>query len=99
LKECISAKSNVIGAEPRVLLESYIRLLEEKFMEESEIARTARKIYQQHRRALDVIFEQRPDNLKLVSDNVRALLKKKLEEVDFGIDSYRVIQRERLCLS
>ena len=88
LKECISAKSHVIGPEPRVLLDSYIRLLEEKFMGESEIARTARKIYQQHRRALDVIFEQRPDNLKLVSDNVRALLEKKLVEVDFVIDSY-----------
>jgi hypothetical protein len=88
LKECISAKSHVIGAEPGVLLESYIRLLEEKFMEESEIARTARKIYQQHRRALDVIFEQRPDNLKLVSDKVRVLLDRKLEEIHFVIDSY-----------
>jgi hypothetical protein len=88
LKECISAKSHVIGAEPRVLLDSYIRLLEEKFMDESEIARTARKIYQQHRRALDVIFEQRPDNLKLVSDKVRALLENKLVEIDFVIDSY-----------
>lgn len=88
LKECISAKSHVIGAEPRVLLDSYIRLLEEKFMDESEIARTARKIYQQHRRALDVIFEQRPDNLKLVSDKVRALLEKKLIDVHFVIDSY-----------
>ncbi|MEI7910841.1 MAG: PD-(D/E)XK nuclease family protein [Verrucomicrobiota bacterium] len=88
LKECLQAKSHVIGTEPKVLLENYIRLLEEKFMDESEIARTARKIYQQHRRALDVIFEQRPDNLKLVSDKVRILLDEKVGELDFFVDSY-----------
>jgi hypothetical protein len=88
LKECLSAKNHVIGIEPKVLLENYIRLLEEKFMDESEIARTARKIYQQHRRALDVIFEQRPDNLKLVSDKVRSLLEERLGQVDFAVDSY-----------
>jgi hypothetical protein len=88
LKECLLAKSHVIGSEPKVLLENYIRLLEEKFMDESEIARTARKIYQQHRRALDVIFEQRPDNLKLVSDKVRLLLEEKAGKLDFMVDSY-----------
>jgi len=88
LKECLRTKSHVVGAEPRVLLENYLRLLEEKFMDESEIARTARKIYQQHRRALDVIFEQRPDNLKQVSDKVRVLLEQSAGAVDFVVDSY-----------
>ena len=88
LKECLQAKNHVIGSEPKVLLENYMRLLEEKFMDESEIARTARKIYQQHRRALDIIFEQRPDNLRLVSDKVRAFLEERLGEVGFMMDSY-----------
>jgi hypothetical protein len=87
LKECLSAKSHVIGAEPKVLLENYVRLLEEKFMDESEIARTARKIYQQHRRALDIIFEQRPDNLKQVSDQVGRLLQERAGSLDFIVDS------------
>jgi len=87
LKECLLAKSHVIGTEPKVLLENYLRLLEEKFMDESEIARTARKIYQQHKRALDVIFDQRPDNLKLVSDKVRILLEEKASGLDFMVDS------------
>jgi hypothetical protein len=88
LKECLLAKSHAIGTEPKVLLENYLRLLEEKFMDESEIARIAKKIYQQHRRALDVIFEQRPDNLKLVSDKVRILLEEKSGDMDFVVDSY-----------
>lgn len=43
-------------------------------MDESEIARTAQRIYQQHRRALDVIFEQRPDNLTMTSGKIQKLL-------------------------
>jgi hypothetical protein len=88
LKECLLSRSHVIGSEPKVLLDNYLRLLEEKFMDESEIARTAKKIYQQHRRALDVIFEQRPDNLKMISDDVRTRLEKGLKELGFVIDSY-----------
>lgn len=74
LKECLQSRNHAIGAEPKVLLENYLRLLEEKFMDESEIARTALRIYQQHRRALDIIFEHRPDNLRMASDRVRKLL-------------------------
>lgn len=87
LRECLAAQNHLIGEEPKFLLENYIRLLEEKFMDESEIARLVRKIYQQHQRALDVIFEQRPDNLKLISESLKRLLEEKLGEVDFQIDS------------
>ncbi len=68
LRECLKSRSHAIGDEPRVLLENYVRLLEEKFMDESEIARTALRIYQQHRRALDIIFEHRPDSIRLASE-------------------------------
>jgi hypothetical protein len=64
LKECMKSRAHVIGSEPTVLLENYVRLLEEKFMDDSEIAWTALKIYQQHKRALDVIFANRPDNIE-----------------------------------
>jgi hypothetical protein len=81
LRECVEARSHAIGGEPKVLLQNYLRLLEEKFMDESEIARTARRIYQQHRRALDVIFEHRPDNLRIVSEQVRKQLADRAKEL------------------
>lgn len=83
LKESMQSKAHAIGSEPRVLLDNYLRLLQEKFMDESEIARTARRIYQQHRRALDVIFEQRPDNLRLISDGVKTMLEE--ASIELGI--------------
>jgi len=74
LVESMRSREKAIGSEPKVLLQNYVRLLEEKFMDESDIARTALKIYQQHRRALDVIFEHRPDNLGMASSALRELL-------------------------
>jgi hypothetical protein len=82
LSECMQSRSHAIGSEPKVLLENYLRLLEEKFMDESEIARTAVRIYQQHRRALDVIFDHRPDNLGLVSEKLRKLLAENADHLE-----------------
>lgn len=70
LKECVSARQHQIGAGPLGLLDDYIRLLEEKFMDQSQIAELARRIYKQHKRALDVIIEHRPDSLQHVSDEL-----------------------------
>jgi hypothetical protein len=87
LKECLQSRNHAIGTEPKVLLENYLRLLEEKFMDESEIARTALKIYQQHRRALDVIFEHRPDNLGMASEKVRKLLADNAVQLGIKLES------------
>ena len=62
LKDCVAARGHAIGSEPRVLIDNYLRLIEEKFMNESDIAILAQKIYKKHKRALEIIYEQRPDN-------------------------------------
>ncbi len=87
LKESLENRSHAIGSEPKVLLENYLRLLEEKFMEESEIARTAQRIYQQHRRALDVIFDQKPDYLRAISDKVRQLLNENADSLGIQMEA------------
>lgn len=70
LKSVKESNSNSIGNEPTVLINNYLRLLEEKFMTDSEIATLAQQIYKKHKRALDIIYEQRPDSIKLISDEV-----------------------------
>jgi hypothetical protein len=87
LKECLQSRSNTIGGEPKVLLENYIKLIEENFMDESEIAKTARSIYKQHKRALDIIFENRPDNIGVISEGVRSLLEKNSELLQISVDN------------
>lgn len=75
LRDCIDQQDDVIGSEPRVLLDHYLDILEEVFMENSKVAELARRIYQSHRAALDVIFEHRPDELQ----NLSEALKQKME--------------------
>jgi len=89
LEQCLESRKHGIGPEPKVLLENYLRLLEEKFMDESEIAKTALRIYQQHRRALDVIFEHRPDNLRVVSEKVQALLRENAQSLGIVVEKGR----------
>jgi hypothetical protein len=80
LTGCAQANAHAIGNEPRVLIDNYLRLLAEKFMNESDIARLAQKIYKQHKKALDVIYEQRPDNLLDVTNRLVDLLQGKAQE-------------------
>ncbi len=70
LLECLGMRRNAIGPEPMVLIQNYIRLLEEYFMNDSDIARTARQIYRQHKHALDILFEHRPDHILEVSEHL-----------------------------
>ena len=82
LKDCVASREHAIGSEPKVLIENYLRLLEEKFMNESDIARTARMIYQQHKRALDIIIEHRPDMIREISEALVALIENHAAERD-----------------
>lgn len=75
LEDCLNEQRSVIGNEPKVLLDHYLRLLKESFMENTEIANLARKIYQKHSRALDAILELRPDSLLLLTDAVALRVK------------------------
>jgi hypothetical protein len=64
LTETVKLRDFMIGDEPRVLINNYLRLLRERFMNESDIAKLATKIYQNHKRAIDLIIDHRPQNLK-----------------------------------
>jgi hypothetical protein len=75
LESCVTEQRSVIATEPRVLLDHYLKLLKESFMENTEIATLARKIYQKHSRALDVILEFRPDALQALTEAVANKLK------------------------
>ena len=86
LKACRDSNLHLIGQEPRVLIDNYLRLLEEKFMNESEIAELAQKIYKQHKHALDLIYEHRPDSIKLVSDKLQELLGNSSDELSIQME-------------
>lgn len=75
LEDCLNEQRSVIGSEPKVLLDHYLRILKESFMENTEITNLARKIYQKHGRALNAILDCRPDSLLLLTDAVAQRVK------------------------
>ena len=87
LTESVQANAHAIGNEPRVLIDNYLRLLAEKFMDDSKIAELARQIYKQHKHALDLIYEQRPDNIRLASEKTKELLSKSSQELGIEMES------------
>lgn len=56
-------------------------------MNESDIARLAQKIYKKHKHALDLIYEQRPDNIKLASDKLQSHLREAAQELGIQMES------------
>lgn len=54
-------RASVLGSDVQTLLRHYGQLLRRHIMPDSDIAQLAQKIYKKHQRALDLIFEHRPD--------------------------------------
>ncbi len=50
------------------LIKDYVDILRRDVGMDDEIKEIVRKIYQQHKEALDLIFENIPDNLSLMSE-------------------------------
>jgi hypothetical protein len=59
-KICEEQKSS-IGNDIYVSIRHYIDLIRRHIMSESDIAQLCREIYKQHRQAIDLIYEHRPD--------------------------------------
>lgn len=71
LDRCLSEQRDSIGPEPLLLIEHYLQLLREDFMDDNESTRLAREIYKRHARAIDFIIEKKIDPIF----NVTSVLK------------------------
>ena len=72
-----------IDPEVVMVLEHYAQMLKRHILTDTEVAELCRSIYQQHKQALDLIFEQRPDKQAQIGQYVRSLIQQG-EELDPG---------------
>ncbi|MEQ2006272.1 MAG: PD-(D/E)XK nuclease family protein [Limisphaerales bacterium] len=68
LSTCLKQRATKRGREAVMLMRHYLTILEERCMENPKITELARKIYERHRRALDVIIEHRTEPIQLLTD-------------------------------
>jgi len=57
----VEARRNTLGSAVVTTLEHYATMIGRHIVEESEIAKLCQQIYRQHKGALDLIFEHKPD--------------------------------------
>lgn len=57
----IETKESILGSDLLTLLKNYAEMLRRHIVGESEIAKLCQKIYRKHQKALDLIFEYKPD--------------------------------------
>lgn len=61
VEQLLDTRSSVMGGDLQTLLRHYAELLRTHVVSDSEIDDLCLRIYQKHQRALDLIFERRPD--------------------------------------
>lgn len=74
-EELLRGRGSTMGSAVRVLIEHYIQMLERHIVSDSSIARLCQAIYQKHKRALDLIYEHRPDRLDTLRHFIQDLVR------------------------
>lgn len=70
----LSRKRDQLSDEVKRFLEQYVEMVRRQIVEDSQVQELCRRIYEKHRRALDVLFENRPDRISEISDYLQSLI-------------------------
>lgn len=74
VEEISQRRVSSLGADVAVLLSHYAQMLRRRIVSDAEIADLCRRIYGKHRRALDLIFEYRPDRQEEMREFLERLI-------------------------
>ena len=76
VEDVIDSRGPSLAEDMRILLRHYTQMLRRHIVSDSEIADLCRRIYQRHQRALDLIFEHRPDQQAAIRDALAAMIQR-----------------------
>jgi hypothetical protein len=79
VRRLVKSQGDELGSNVRVLLEHYAQMLGRHIVTDSEIAELCRRIYRQHRQAMDLIIEHRPDRQGAVAEILKELIEQRPE--------------------
>lgn len=67
---CFLSSNNDLSGDKKLFLQHYIQMVRRHILEDEQLVELALRIYQKHKRALDYIYENKPDMVKLLSDEI-----------------------------
>ncbi len=89
ISHIIENKSTSIGQEILIFISHYREMFRRYIMENSEIQEICKKIYKKHKKALDLIFEYKPDLLMEINECLTEIIKNDSDLIlDFSSKSY-----------
>jgi hypothetical protein len=74
VEQMVESRASTLGPDVRTLMTHYSQMLRRHIVSESEIADLCRKIYRKHQRALDMIYEYRPDQQAAIREILESLV-------------------------
>ena len=80
----LQRRASQVNDEIKLFVQQYVDMLRRHIVEESEIQELCRKLYQNHRRALDLIFEHKPDRADEVSESIQDYVKSRDDLIPAG---------------
>jgi len=95
----VRAKSNLLGNEVKIFLSHYAEMLRRRVLVKSEVQDLCKSIYAKHRKALDLIFQYKPDLQMEIHDYLTELIESETElvldyspksSIGFGVKSWDV---------
>lgn len=81
IERVAESRRSTLGAEVYTLMVHYTEMLRRHIVSESEIAKLCELIYRKHQRALDLIYEYRPNKQAQMRDLLDRLLREKAPEL------------------
>lgn len=89
IEETISRRHDQLNPSVAEFMGSYVEMLRRHIVEDSEIQKLSEKIYKTHRRALDILFELRPDRASEIKEYLLHLISTMNQlELDYSSKSY-----------
>lgn len=74
LEGLAQSRASTLGPDVLTAIKHYTQMLRRHIVAESEIAELCRRIYQKHQRALDLIYEHRPDRQASTRDMLQEII-------------------------
>jgi hypothetical protein len=75
LDNILEDQSLILSLDVRMSIEHYVQMVRRNIVGDSEVARLCQQIYQKHKRALDLIYEYRPDIQSELVDVLEGLIR------------------------
>lgn len=89
IEDIIQTRETTLGRDVLALMSHYVEMLRRHIVGESEIEKLCQQIYRKHQRALDLIYEYRPDQQAVIKDFLCELVSSNSQmELDHSSKSY-----------